>query len=233
MAPNDVLTWTPHIKVSWGGTIGNPPLEIWNNSVRFHVPGAAPSEQGLQDIANAAGPYISEWISRGASAIRQAVLGTYVKAVWVESTGKQRDTNTAQADLVPAASYGTLAAGGIWPQTYVLTFRTAVKRGRAHSGRIYPPYAGNGAQAGSPYLAQGDAQGMANSGAVLLTNLRLAVQATAIGSYPSVFSPGSANRGTAPMYNPITAVVVDRVADIMHSRSNRVPRLESQPEALG
>jgi hypothetical protein len=228
MAPN----WTPHIKISFGGTIGNPPLEIWSNSVRFHIPGNAPSEQGLQDIANAAAPYVSAWIGRGASAIRQAVLGTYVKAVWVQANGRQRDANTAQADLVPATSFGTLAAPGIWPQTYCLTFRTAIKRGRAHSGRIYPPYAGNGASAGSPYLAQGDAQGMANSGAVLLTNLRLAVSATSVGASPTVFSPGDTVKGTPPVYNPITAVVVDRVADIMHSRSNRVPRSESQPEAV-
>jgi hypothetical protein len=229
-------TWIPHLKIQIGGTIGQPAVEIWSNSFRYRVTGSAPTPAQLLAIADAAAPYVTAWITRGASALRTAVVGQYVKAVWVQSNGKQRDANTAQHDLVAAANTGTLAAAGIWPQTYCLTFRTAVKRGRAHSGRIYPPLAGNGAQGGTPYLALGDAQAMANSGSVLLTGLHLAasgiLSTTGGRAVPAVFSPGNALRGTQPVSNDIVAVVVDRVADIMHSRTNRVARLESAPDPV-
>jgi hypothetical protein len=237
MPTDDVLTWIPHLKIQIGGTIGIPQVEIWSNSVRFRIAGGAPTPAQLQAIAAACGPSVSSWIARGSSAISKAVIGTYVKAVWVQANGKQRDANTAQFDLPAATSTGTNANDTDWATTYCATFRTAVKRGRAHSGRIYPPVAGNGPQGTLPYCADGDAAAMANSAAVLLTNLdgqiATVLGVAEAGTAPAVFSPGSALRGTAPLSNDIIAVVVDQVADIMHSRTNRIPRKESAPQAVG
>jgi hypothetical protein len=237
MPTDGVNTWTPHLKISFGGTLGDPPLEVWSNSVRFRVSGSVPTAPQLQSIADACAPSIAAWISRGSSGIRTAVKGTYVKASWIQANGKQRDANTAQHDFSATEAKGSYTGAGLWVSTYCLTFRTDIKRGRGHSGRIYPPMAGVLPAAGDPYVNVGEASNMANSGAVLLTNLDGQIANVLGGAEgvcaPAVFSPGNSLRGTGPISNDIVSVVVDRVPDIMHSRTNRVPRQECPPQPVG
>jgi hypothetical protein len=153
----------------------------------------------------------------------------YVKATWIQANGKQRDQNTAIAESA-AGVQGVSNYAAIWEQTYVLTFRTALKRGRAHAGRIYPPVAGHGPQLESQaYCSAAEAAGMAHAGAVLLTSMAQSLRTTVdtaqnFGSF-CVFSPGDSSKGTTPTYEQIRSVECDQVADIMHSRTNRVPRL--------
>lgn len=223
-------TWNPHVRIQIGGTLGVPAVEIWSNSFRYYkANGVAPNPVDLQGVADALAGPVSAWIGRPESLIANVVGLTYIKATWVQANGRQRDANTAQHDFAPTvmASHGGAV---IWEQTYVLTFRTPVKRGRAHSGRIYPPVAGNGVQGGTPYCSVDDANGMAHSGAQLLTEMGAAIAGVIEPGGPTggfyVFSPGEALKGTQPVAHPINAVVVDRVPDIMHSRTNRIPRAE-------
>nr|CRY95896.1 hypothetical protein [uncultured prokaryote] len=229
-------TWQPHVRIQIGGTLGVPAVEIWSNAFRYYkANGVAPNAVDLQGAADALAGPVSDWITRPESLIGNVVGLTYIKAVWVQSNGRQRDTNTAQHEFAPAVM-GTNAQAAIWEQTYCLTFRTPIKRGRAHSGRIYPPVAGHGAGGGTPYCSAADADGMAASGAQLLTAMGNAIAGVIEPGGPTggfyVFSPGEAVRGTQPVAHPITSVVVDRVADIMHSRTNRVPRAEGAPSPV-
>lgn len=224
-----VLTYTPHLRIAIGGSLGNPPQEIWSNSFRYITANGAPTPTQLQAAADALLPVVGAWITSAESLISTAVRLRYVKATWVLATGRQRDANTAQADST-AGIQGVSAYQAIWEQTYVLTFRTRLNRGRAHAGRIYPPVAGHGpALESQAYCAAPEAAGMAHAGAVLLTSMAESLRTTVdtAANYGSfcVVSPGDSTRGTQPAYETINRVECDQVADIMHSRTNRVPRL--------
>jgi hypothetical protein len=125
-----------------------------------------------------------------------------------------------------------------WYQTYVITFRTAVGRGRAHAGRIYPPLAGpHGLAAGSPYIAAADATAMATAAAAFLSScadrLHQVRGLTSVDyAHPVVVSPGSHQKGTQPLAYDITGCEVDRVPDVMHSRTRQVPRAAPAVVAL-
>lgn len=225
-------TWLPHLKITLGGVLGSPAVEIWSCGLRYYPasPSTPPTPNQLQGVADAVAPDASAWMSAPEGAISKSAYLTYVKAVWVLNTGKQRDANTAMHDFASPVQGGGNNAAAIWEQSYALTFRTAVNRGRGHSGRIYPPISGTGPAVGQPYCAAGDANVMASNGALLLTNAATHVAGVIEPSGPTggfaVMSVGDTVGGITPLATYITAVVCDRVADIQHRRVNRVPRLE-------
>jgi hypothetical protein len=228
--------WTPHLRLAFGGTLGTPAVEVWANSLKF-VPaaGVVPTADQLQSVANAAANPLHDWFSGLLTIISQTALLTYVKATWVQANGKQRDLNTALVDFAPPVP-GQSNQPVIWEQSYCVTLRTGLKRGRAHSGRVYPPMSGRAPAVNSPYCDPTDAQNMGDNFAFLLTQLKTAIVAIIDpGSTTSGFavvSPGDTVKGTTPEFAYITGTVVDQVCDIMHSRTNRVKRREGTTRAL-
>lgn len=240
----DTLTWTPHYRVSWGGTIGNPAQEIWTNTLRFRgdndligVGAAVLDHDALQAVANALDPVLSAWIGGDASAkISSAASLKWVKVNWIDSAGHQPDTNTIIRDTVaqPGNSAGGVAS---WFLSYALTLRTALARGRSHAGRIYPPVIALTVDPASGYCSVGEATGMATAFARAIYAMEAAFNAEAGITDPNIHaivaSPGSALRGTPPLFQRITGVVCDRVPDVMHSRTNAIPRAEGALVAPG
>jgi hypothetical protein len=223
--------YTPHLRVSWGGALGVPEVEIWSNTVNFvDSTGTVPTEPEILDIAGGIWTPIRDWFVDSGSIIGPAASLKWLKVVWVLANGHQRDVNTVVHDFA-ANVFGTGNQGiPIWEQSYCLTLRTAIARGRSHSGRIYPPLNGGAPEAKTPYMAAGSANVMAANFATCLMAIQAGITASfdpAVTNFrPSVVSPGDTVRGTGPLTQPITGVVVDRVADIQHRRTNRVPRLE-------
>lgn len=230
--------WTPHLRISFGGTIGDTSVgEIWSNTIRYVLAGqAAPSANTLQTVADNVAAPLSAWFSSAAALISSVANLTYVKATWVLDTGKQRDSNTAQHEYAAPGPTGGHSFNPIWEQSYVITLRSGLKRGRGHAGRIYPPLSGNGPTGVTPYCSAADATGMAHAFALGMTQIATAISNVVEPGGPTggfaVVSPGSRNAGTLPLYQYIQTVVVDRVADIMHSRTNRVKRLEGTPSPI-
>lgn len=232
-------TYLPHLKLEIGGTLGTPALDIWSNTVRFKLEDDDDPEVGSQlpgpDQLAAAlfvmGPEIIAWWANTDGAIGAGASITYAKFNAILATGKQRDVATVRIEFPPQT--GPLGSNlPPWYQTVALTMRTEKSRGRAHSGRIYPPTICLGMPQASPYMSAPTAGLMAANFAAALD--RWSSKIATIGSptttecYPVIASPLTTigpNPGPA-LLQRVTGVVCDRVPDVQHRRTNRVPRLE-------
>jgi hypothetical protein len=232
--------WPPHMRLAFGGTIGNPAVETWSNTLRFHfgglwagvpVIGADPYEPDrdqLQDMCNELGGAVQDWVQNASALISNDAKASWCKFNWITADGSQRDVNTVVTDFTPVG--GAIMEHPPWYQTYVITLRTALTRGRGHAGRIYPPLAGpHGLVAGSPYITPADATAMATAAAAFISSCATRISdvvdvPAAQVAHAVVISPGSHEKGTSPVAYDITGTEVDRVPDVMHSRTTQVPR---------
>lgn len=233
------------MKMTFGGDIGTPALEKWTNTLRFWFGGDLlgggyePDRDQLQDMCNQLGGAVHDWMVNASAHINQSAKASWVKLNWIKADGTQRDLNTVVTDFTPVAGIANTEPPP-WYVTQVITLRTAVSRGRAHAGRIYPPlvWAGiDGSSPKGPYISATAAGEIAQAAAAFISSC-----ATRIGdvvdvpadqvAHPIVMSPGSRERGTLPLANDIIAAVVDRVPDVMHSRTTSVPRLEGATAAI-
>jgi hypothetical protein len=227
------LTWTPHLRLQWGGSLGTPPLDIFSNTIRYAygTSGASPSAASLKAAATAVMTDLTQWFVDSDSKIGQAANLEYLKVTHVLSNGKQRDAVVAEATLPTAAHGANVSTTPIWEQSYCLTLRTNVPKGRASNGRIFPPLSGPPPAANSPYCGDADAAAMASRFATFLTNashsIQNTVEAGGAHGFFAVFSPGDSTKGTSPLFNYYKKVACDEVADIQHRRVNRVPRKEA------
>lgn len=234
---------SPYLRLQFGGNLGNPAVEIWSNGVNFaYTEGEkeAPSVAEINSISTQVATVLSGWFTNATSLIGPAASLTYHKLSWVLSNGKQRDIETV------LHNYGNGVVGGApsnpaWTQTYALTLRTDVTRGRGHSGRIYPPLSGLAPEGASPYCSAVSANGMATQFATALADIAGRMQAVLNPSadtatvrpiHPCVVSAALSEKGQTPFNTRITHVVVDRVADVQHRRVNRVDRLEGATAAV-
>lgn len=220
---------TPHMRLQFGGSIGVPEVEVWSNGLAFRVGPEAPSEQELQQIADAVANPIQDFVTNINSQIATAVALKWVKASWVLSSGKNRDVNTALHEYATPFPRGAKASGPIWPQTYAITLRTDLRRGRGHAGRIYVPVCGPAPEGNTPYAPAAYADGLAVQFAALHTGLMTAINAVIqpfARNAGLVIHSRATKDGRPATMTDVTSCVVDRVADIQHRRTNRVPRLE-------
>lgn len=234
--------YIPHLKLSFGGNIGIPVMEAWSNTVCFKAggdpdehsePGAVVGADEIQSALEDARVPLASWFSSADAKIAGVATLTWAKLVWIQANGRQRDVNTARVDFVPVVSGGQNNAPH-WYTTFVLTERTALQRGLGHSGRIYPPlvYAVN--EGATPYISAALAAGMASAWATCLNGISEAIQGSFLPElqgtpvYPVVAAarPTKIGDDRDAALVPITGVVVDRVADVMHSRTRQIPRAE-------
>lgn len=234
----------PHLRLTWGGTLGVPAVEIWSNTLAMvqdlTTPAGdeVPSESEIKALVIAMAPVVQTWFTAPDSIIGNAAQLSWLKAAWVLNTGKQRDTNTAIYDYAPGV-FGASATPPIWEQTYALTLRTPLTRGRGHAGRIYPPLNGQTPSGKTPYMDGASAAGMSDRFAACLGSL-IAKTADVLNGgetgprilFPAIVSVGDTEAGLPALTNFITRVVCDRVADIQHRRTNRVPRNEAAESVL-
>lgn len=233
-------TWVPHVKLQYGGSLGNAGLDQWSNSLRFvTLPAFTPSLADLDAACAAVVGPLSSWIARPGSNISSSAHLDFVKLNWVLATGKQRDNDTVLRDVIPYAAGGVGNNPPPWYQTFAVTFRTRTRRGRGSVGRVFPPLVFHDAPAfeQGPYTSLAKADGMTESFATLVRDLRTAMAQAWTGggsNVPifSVLSPGDTVAGTAPITQEIISLHVDRVPDVQHRRTNRVPRAEGSTVLL-
>lgn len=240
-----MATWLPHLKLEIGGNLGVPAVDIWSNTVRFkieddddpEVPSQLPRPEQLDAILFVMGQDIVSWFQDSDSLIGQNAILTYAKLNAITATGKQREVETHRIDLGPTSG----PVGNPMPHWFVtaaLTMRTEKARGRAHSGRIFPPCVGAPPQGQTPYISVTAAGLMGENFATALntwsSKIATAGSPTTTDVYPVVASPLTTvgpNPGPA-LLQRVTAIAVDRVADVQHRRTNRVPRLEGNRQVI-
>lgn len=228
-----VMPWpetpaVPHVRLTWGGTLGGGAQDIWSNGLAFRVSnGLAPTAAELQAFAQATAPNLGDLVSASVFQTSPAVTMRWVKAVWILNTGKQRDSETAIYDLpVPAVGAGD---SRIWEQSYCVTLRTNVKRGRGHAGRIYPPINGPSPEGNGPYAALAFVNNAAQAYAAAFRACE--VQLSDVMNDPNrtgflVIHSRGTQENPIPIVTDVQSCVMDRVADIQHRRVNRVLRAE-------
>lgn len=242
------LVWFPHLRMSFGGHLGTPGVDNWSNTVRFVSQGliddgdldAAPSRDELEDAVEALWTPLSIWFNNANSSIANCAHLDWVKLNLIKPDGKQRDVNTVLKDDATVA--GGSGQSVPWYQTVALTHRTALARGRAHAGRIYPPAVTAPVETQTPYISANQANGMAKSWANSLFDIMAAIVSPgALGNgrtdwKPAVLAAGNTapptGPATSPLWQAITAVVADRVPDVQHRRTRQVPRSEGNPQAF-
>lgn len=220
----------PHFQLAWGGTIGTPAVEVWSNRVNWanNQSGDAPFDN-VQAACTAVAADVRAWFIDTDSQIGAGCQLNWVKLNFINAQGAYRDPITARYDYpVPAGGVNT-SSPVIWPQTYCLTLRTALARGRGHSGRVYPPLvAAPLASFNTPYISTADADLMAGRFAKLMNHARDTINTSlsfGADAYDLVVhSVGTATAG--PKTTEVISVVCDRVADIQHRRNRQVPRAE-------
>lgn len=222
---NSAITWNPHVRVAWGGQLGTSG-EIWTNSMKwlYAADNTVPSVGDLDAMMTTVIEHLSAWFISPSSGISAAAHLSWIKANYVLATGLQTEGDTQQRDF-PVVN-GVVTAIVPFYQTFALTFRTAKSRGRAHSGRIFPPVVSY-TMGADGYCAAGIAEGAATAFATFLSQSNADISAA--GPNPGAFavlSPGNSTKGTAPTSQLITGVVMDRVPDVQHRRTNRLVRSE-------
>lgn len=238
-----MATWLPHIKLQFGGTLGQPVVEEWSNTIRFKMNGApfdtSPTDPSLvmssgelEDALAAIVVPLDAWFRNGNSRINQVARLTYAKLNMINAQGKQYDQNTHRRDITPTPGGSSFAAPP-WYQTLALTMRTEKSRGRAHSGRIFPPVVDAGPQNLGPYIDGTVATGMVSNFVTCLDAICQALADTALAPNidvrPVIASPATTtgpNPGPA-LLQVVTGVVADRIPDVQHRRTNRLQRLET------
>lgn len=234
---------SPHLRLTWGGEIGDPGVEQWTNGLRLvdfedgDLPDAADTQEGLNEIA----PLIQTWFTSPDMRIGDAARLVWAKLNVVDEYGHQPG-NTVRHDF-PAAVWGSFNQNPDWNQTFAITLRTGKQRGRAHSGRIFPPLVGYNPVGKSPYIDALAATIMATATGNLIEGIRstlgdlweAGVNPNASRSknfQAAVVSPGLRDKGTQEVREKITAVVVDRTPDTQHRRTAQVKRAEGTPMNL-
>lgn len=232
-------TYLRHLKLQFGGTLGVPAVEIWSCTINFKantddsaiVPSVDFSSSQLDAALGLLNAPLQAWVNSTEARLSNLAKLEWAKLNQIEPDGKQRDLNTHRIDTGSVS--GRIQSTVPFYQTQVLTFRTNRSRGRGHSGRIFPPAVVVEMGATSPYTSASSATDMATAGATMLNGIADAIQ-TARGAgdatpvYPVVATPLPTKIGdnTPAMLVRIDRVVVDRVPDVMHSRTRAVARAE-------
>lgn len=237
---SNVTTVIPHLRLSWGGTIGEPAAEIWTNTLKWaNDQSVEPTTAALERACTAVKAPLVAWFTSTQAQISAVAKLTWIKLNYIQTDGRQRDVNTVVEDVTGVAGNVTTVNSPIWVQSYALTLRTGLKRGRGHAGRIFPPVCGLPSNyfAAGGYLMPTAADAMALKFGTCIRDVRNAMNAALGLEQPPFLTEGPAydavvisasQTGDArpPQSNEIVSVVCDRVPDIQHRRTNRLPRSE-------
>lgn len=225
-------TWTPHLLIAWGGTLGTPPLDSWTNTLKalttdtngVQVPFTEAEQDEWLDLA---APVIQAWVQQTDPIMTHSKSANleFLKANMIDATGKYMYANTSVHDY-PAGTAGLGVGIADWRQSLVVTLRTDKSRGRAHAGRFYPPVTPLEPETNLvPYVAAASATAFVQAAANMIGSLNGLTLASGKAAGVCVFSPGESDVGLEPAFNGVTGFECDRVLDTQRRRTNRVPRL--------
>lgn len=213
-----MTTVLPHIKIAWGGSLGDPGMEVWTNSIGWMAKTDSNwtnivnrGVSGTQDNISALSTAIGQWFQtpcstetadteKGAGINPQANL-EWVKLNIIGANGKYLFASNTFFYPVAISGGGTMAGNSLysppWQMTTAITLRTTVSRGRGSKGRIYPPMAGApDNRSNGPYSYPAVTQQMANGFAGLLDNINSGLYfSTSSGGYDTQIGAANALEG--------------------------------------
>lgn len=221
----------PHLSFAFGGTLGTPALEIWSCSLKLvHLDAGDPAvipfadqETLLQEYKTAA----VTWFTAASASISQTAKMTWAKLNSIGANGKYFYPNTTVDDFT--GPQGAMATIVDWRQSLCITMRGASSRGKASTGRFYPPTVGlNPETVNTPYISSSSATTYAGAAKTFLDALNAAdITGTSLTSAPFVALVAGADTskpGSAKVWNQVTYIEVDRVNDSQRRRTNSVAR---------
>lgn len=129
------VAYPQHLLVAFGGTL--PSNEIWQCGIRG-LPQASASYGDRQDIADRIAPNLVDWFSTAANRMNNLASLTFVKVNEIAPDGSYVG-NPVTVDTAVTPGGRTSSVPNILSLCFSWT--TAMKRGLAHTGRIYPPFA--------------------------------------------------------------------------------------------
>jgi hypothetical protein len=143
------MTYPNHMLLTWGGTFGSEPLEIWSNGIRLindpDVDGSsfdAPADGGSQSLVDAYAAKVKTHYANVNSGYGSNVRLQWIKFNHVGPDGRQVNQQKTWTNFVTPAT-GTAGAGeSTGPITHAMcvTFLTNANRGRASRGRVFVPH---------------------------------------------------------------------------------------------
>ena len=210
------MAYTPHVLFVFGGSWAADLTEIWECTVRLEANGGGGVTLDCDAYLAAISLPLKTWFAAAGTAMSSRAQLKWIKANHVGADGRYVDGTTTHV-----RDYGPIVTGGapdVGPQfcTLAYTWETAVARGPAHRGRIYPPNATR-APSTSFKVDSGQRDANAANGAGLLAVLKNTAGADA-GTHatPCIAS----NIGGA--IHAITGCTSDDIYDVQRRRKNRV-----------
>lgn len=217
------MVWAPHTLVSWGGQLwdassGGSSLDVWSNNVRVAKAAEGATPDGpLSDpaayMASIATP-LSNWYTSSYAQISSWCSLDWLKVNNIGSDGKYSDESTTNVHDYTSPPRGDEDPHGPGFTCCALSWTTAIVRGPACRGRIYPP---NNCWASTGGIrVDGTYQGLLVTGAQhLLTLLAAGVSGSDVALPVVASSKNAAIQG-------ITGVRVGNVIDVQRRRKNAV-----------
>lgn len=211
-----VAMYTPHVLLNLSGPLG--PQEEWSTGCRYIAPaGLIPTQAQLQELCDdTADDFATQWVKAAGHIGATAGLKT-IKINAINPDGKYRDPITARHDF-QTAIYGPDSPSMPDFNAISLTLGTGYNRGRAHSGRMYPPNYGVPLASASPPKIAAQQQG--ELGIWLKDLLQIIVDGVG-GIQLNLLRPAVCSKidGTV---RPVTEIRVGNVIDVQRRRKNHV-----------
>lgn len=243
----------PHVRITFGGTLGNPAAEVWENTINYTGATDALTADimaagaSLPDQMDALKIDILRWFNSadastngaGASCISPMVGLDFIKLNLIGANNRYLgQPNGIQFATVygPGAPVGLYGVQSLpWQATTGITLRCANRRtGRGSKGRIYPPMAGVGPVNGSPYSDAGAVAAMTHSFADLLGDINAHLFSTNGFAHP-LADPGVGNciivspqphKGPNAGAAPLNSVITKiEINEVMDVMTSRVNRI--------
>lgn len=219
----------PHIRLSWGGTLGEPGVEVWTNSLAFSGVTDTDSERfTLADLQSKIGEMaaaITSWFTGDTAMISSKAFLTWVKFNKIGADGKYIDNPNTLA--LAGGIHGLGFPTTIWQQSSVISLMTGQSRGRGSRGRLYPPACGAGVEP-SGYMPEAIRTAMQGAAVKLIGDLNKVHPGVPIwdGIAPrwNAVIVSNGTLGRPGLLTPITHLHVDGIPDVQRRRVNRVPK---------
>lgn len=188
-------------------------VEVWQFGIRVYT--GAPAGYWVSDpqaYADDIADDIATWFASPGAQMQSAAILETVKVNNINPNGKYADPVTHEHVYSPAVAGGV---AGQWPgkTSVAYSFQTALGRGHAGKGRVYPPNTGSMATPFEVTTINRDTH--MNSCKTLLGILNRA------DSDGNLVSPVVASKIDAAI-SDITSVSVDSILDVQRRRGNRI-----------
>lgn len=210
----------PHLRVTWGGTLGPvaSPREVWSTGVNMGGDSplvSLPSTAEMDAIVAA----VANFHASGTSGIGPAAVLRQVVMAYVLPTGKvgRREDGAFLQDKrainpLPGASTNTYSHP--WQVSWVATLQSN-RSGPTGRGRMYLPAPRVQVEADGLATEQGTEDALA-----AVTALLRALDTAVPSLRPVVVSSGSQSQGLPPVNSPVTSVRMGRRLDVLRTRAN-------------